>query len=112
MDEVSGSKTEKSFLMEKGFCSNSKTEIKGKEQESVGAWVNGIHWWINYSQNVRAIKRVVKRNLEFILSTCLVSVKKHDGNTMKTKTKIMNVSLVWFVVRSRKNINHKSISFA
>ena len=39
--------------------------------------MNEIHWWINYSQNVRAIKRVVKRNLEFIiLSTCLVSVKK------------------------------------
>jgi hypothetical protein len=44
VDEVSGSKTEKSFLMENGFCSNSKTEIKGKEQESVGALVNGIHW--------------------------------------------------------------------
>ena len=29
--------------------------------------VRNFHRWINYSQNVRAIKRVVKRNLELII---------------------------------------------
>ena len=65
VDEVSGSKTEKSFLMENGFCSNSKTEIKAKEQESVGM----VHEWMKFAggliinKNVRAIKRALLKQI-------------------------------------------------
>ena len=36
---------------------------------------------------------------------------KHYEN-WKLKLKLKNVGIVWFEVRSRKNINHKNISFA